>query len=216
MTTVARRSQTPLHRILQSQRESRPAGARLASWLARHDGLVAFVVYLGIAVLWYRSVIAHMDANCACGLSDDPGDGAVAVWWLEWFVHALGSGLPLMHTTVMWTPTGLNMYGTTASLLYAVVSAPLTLIWGPIVPFNVTMILAPVLSGWAANRLCRQITGSVSASLVGGAAFGFSTYEIGHMVGHVNIAMMACPPLVALCVLRLLAGEKRSDVLSSR
>jgi hypothetical protein len=168
---------------------------------------LALLVYVAISLFWYRSVVAHMNTGCACGLGVDPGDGAVAVWWLEWFVHALSSGLPLMHPTVIWTPTGINMYSTTAALLLAVVSAPLTLLWGPIATFNVTMILAPAISAWGANRLCRYVTGSAPASLVGGMVYGFSTYEIGHMVGHVNIVIMVCPPLVALCVLRLLAGS---------
>src|ERR1700722_12875420 len=81
------------------------------NWFARHDGVTAFLVYLAISVFWYRSVVAHLGSNCACGLSVDPGDSADFVWWFAWFVHALGHGLPLMHPTVIWTPTGINLAG---------------------------------------------------------------------------------------------------------
>jgi hypothetical protein len=180
------------------------------NWFARHDGVTAFLVYLAISVFWYRSVVAHPGSNCACGLSLDPGDNADFVWWFAWFVHALGHGLPLMHPTVIWTPTGINLAGTTASLLLAVVAAPFTLIWGPVVSYNLLMILAPVLSGWAANRLCRHITGAPWPSLLAGATYGFSTYEIAHLVGHPQMVMMFGPPLAALSVLRLFDGTVSS------
>ena len=98
------------------------------------------------------------------------------------------------------------MAGTTASLLLAAVVAPITLLWGPIVSLNVVMILAPAVSAWAANRLCRHITGAAWPSLLAGATYGFSTYEIAQLVGHPQMVVMICPPLVALCVIRLLDG----------
>ena len=99
-----------------------------------------------------------------------------------------------------------DLAGTTASLLLAAVVSPITLLWGPIVSLNVVMILAPALSAWAANRLCRHITGAAWPSLLAGATYGFSTYEIAQLVGHPQMVVMICPPLVALCVIRLLEG----------
>lgn len=184
----------------------RPPHKSSGGGLARHDGVVAILVYVAVSLFWYRNVTTHMDANCACGLGLDPGDGADFVWWFEWFVHALGHGLPLLHPTAIWSPTGINLAGTTASLLLAAVVSPITLLWGPIVSLNVVMILAPALSAWAANRLCRHITGAAWPSLLAGATYGFSTYEIAQLVGHPQMVVMICPPLVALCVIRLLEG----------
>ena len=45
-----------------------PPTARSRNRLVRHDGAIAIVVYLVVSLLWYRSVVAHMNANCACGL----------------------------------------------------------------------------------------------------------------------------------------------------
>jgi hypothetical protein len=179
-------------------------------WFTRHDGVVAFVVYLAISLVWYRMVVAHMGTTCACGLRADPGDGSDFVWWFEWFVHALGNGLPLFHPTVIWTPAGINLAGTTASPLLAVIAAPFTLIWGPIVAYNVLMITAPAASAWAANRLCRHITGAPGPSLLAGVTFGFSSYEIAHLIGHPQMVVMVGPPLAVLCVIRLLDGTLSS------
>lgn len=180
--------------------------SRLRDWLPGHEGLLALGVYLAISLLWYRGAVAHMGSNCACGVSADPGDNADFLWWFEWFVHALGHGLPLLHPTAIWTPTGLNMAGTTASLLLGAIGAPLTLVWGPLVAYNVVMILAPAVSAWGAYRLCRYISGSFPAALIGGATYGFSSIELAQLVGHIQMVVMCCPPLVVLCAIRCLDG----------
>ncbi len=172
--------------------------------------MLALLVYLALSVVWYRSVVAHIGTNCACGLSRYPGDPAEYVWWLQWFVQSLQHGGALMHPTVIWASTGLNMFGTSASLLLAALLAPTTLLWGPVISYNVMMMLAPALSAWAANRLCRHITGAAWPSLLAGALFGFSTYEVAQLVGHPHMAVMVGPPLAALCVIRLLDGTLSS------
>jgi hypothetical protein len=184
----------------------RPHRTQQRPWLLRHDGVVALLVYLLVALFWYRGVLWHMYTHCACGVGIDPGDGSDSVWWFEWFVHALAHGISPLHTNVIWTPTGIDLSGTTASLLLAFVAAPFTLLWGPIVSFNLVMIAAPTISAWAANRLCRHISGAVWPSLLAGAMYGFSTYETAQLVGHPQMVVMFCPPLVALCVIRLLDG----------
>ena len=215
MTTVLSPSESREQSGLRAPLRSRGHRGR---WFARHDGVTALLVYLAVALLWYRGVVTHMTSSCACGLGADPGDNSDFVWWFQWFVHALGQGLPLLHPTVIWTPTGVNLAGTTASLFMAVVAAPVTLLWGPIAAYNAWMILGPVISAWAANRLCRHITGSAPASLIAGATYGFSSFEIAHLVGHPQMAMMAGPALLALCVIRLLDGtltRRRFVVLTS-
>jgi hypothetical protein len=205
MTTVLPQPESLADPLTRAGRQ-RPPGARARSWVARHDGFVAFLAYLVVSLIWYRSVVAHMSSHCACGLAADPGDNADFIWWFEWFVRALGHGLPLLHTNVIWTPAGINLAGTTASLLMALVAAPLTLLWGPIPAYNVLMILAPVVSAWAADVLCRHITRAALPSLLAGATYGFSSFELAHLVGHPQMVLMVGPPLLALFVIRLLDG----------
>jgi hypothetical protein len=218
MTTVLRQPQSLADDLTRPEPRQMTPGPRVRSWIARHDGFVAFLVYLAVSLIWYRSVVAHMGSNCACGLAHDPGDNADFIWWFEWFVHALGNGLPLLHSTAIWAPTGINLAGTTATPLLAFLAAPLTLLWGPIPAFNLVMIMAPTLSAWGANRLCRHLTGSPMASLLAGVTFGFSSYEIGQLVGHPQMVVMVCPPLAALFAVRLLDGTlspRRYAVLMS-
>lgn len=187
-----------------------PGGSRVArsvprrlQWLLRRDALVAFGIYLVLTLFWDRAALEHMGSDCACAAA---GDGAEAIWMLAWFPHALLHGLPLLHSHAMWSPTGLNLAGTTASLLPAIVLAPITLLFGPIVAYNLMAIAAPVSGAWCAYRLCRYVTGAPWASILAGASYGFSTYEIGHLVGHQQLYLIFGPPLLVLCFLRYLDG----------
>src|ERR1700722_7995465 len=179
--------------------------ARLWAGLRRlvsdHHGVFAFLVYLAIAALWDRAAIERMGSVCACGL---PGDPAQYTWSFVWFPHALFHGLSLLHTKAMWTPTGINLAGGTATPLLAFLLAPITYIWGPIVSYNVITILAPVTAASSAYVLCRYVSKSQWAALIAGAAFGFSTYEIGQLNGHLHLVVIFCPPLAVWCVLRFL------------
>ena len=58
------------------------------------------------------------------------------------------------------------------------VAFPVTELAGPVVAFNLLVIVAIPLSGWAAFVVCRRLTGRFWASLAGGAVYGFSAYEL--------------------------------------
>ena len=171
--------------------------------LERHDALVALAVYLAIGLYWYRAAVGHMGSTCTCTL---PGDAASITWALEWFPHALLHGINLLHTKAMWTPTGIDLAGATAVPLVALVVAPVTWLWGPVVAYNVVTIVAPVAGAWCGYRLCRYITKASWPSILAGATYGFGTYEIAQNSGHLQLAITVCPALAALCVLRYLDG----------
>jgi hypothetical protein len=87
-----------------------------------------------------------------------------------------------------------------ASILFA----PVTAAFGPVVTYNLLSFLAPVLAGWFAFLLCRRISGAFLPSLVGGYVFGFSTYELGQMLGHLNLMFVFLVPASVHLVLRRL------------
>ncbi len=85
----------------------------------------------------------------------------------------------------------------------ALLAWPITAHWGPIVSFNLLTTAAPILSAFAAFLLCNTLTNKYFPSLVGGWVFGFSSYEIGQLIGHLHLDFTACiPALVWLAVLR--------------
>ena len=58
------------------------------------------------------------------------------------------------------------------------------------------------MTAWTAFLLCRYLTRSLWASLVGGYLFGFSSYMIGQIEGHLHMTTVFLLPLIALVVIR--------------
>ena len=77
---------------------------------------------------------------------------------------------------------------------------PITRRFGPVVAYNVLCLLAPASAAWAAFLLCRHLTGKFWAALLGGYVFGFSSYVISEMVGHLFLILIFPIPLLVLLV----------------
>jgi hypothetical protein len=84
---------------------------------------------------------------------------------------------------------------------------PVTMWLGPIVSYNVLMLLSPALNGWTAFLLARYLTRDPLASFFAGYLYGFSSYVIGHMLGHLNLALIFALPLIVLSVVKRFRGE---------
>jgi len=181
----------------------RVALSRLAGRAQRHHGWLALTIYLALALMWDRLAVAHLGSVCPCGL---PGDPAQYTWAFVWFPHALFHGLSLLHTRAMWSPNGINLAGATAVPFLARGAAPVTYIWGPIVAYSLITILAPVTAAGSVYLLCRHITRSPWAALLAGAFFGFGTYEIAQLEGHLHLSVIFCVPLAALTAIQFLDG----------
>ena len=83
---------------------------------------------------------------------------------------------------------------------------PLTLAAGPEIAYNVAALAMPVLAAWSAFLLCRHLTRAFWPSLAGGYLFGFSSYMLGQLLGHLALIAVFPLPLTALAVLRHLEG----------
>lgn len=131
-----------------------------------------------------------------------PTDPEIFIWSFAWWPHALGHGLNPLHTNAIWAPQGVNLAWTATAPGLALLFTPLTLLAGPVASFDVATILMPALSAWTAFLLCRYLTRSVWASLVGGYLFGFSSYMLGQLDGHLHMTSVFLLPLIALVVIR--------------
>lgn len=127
------------------------------------------------------------------------------MWSFEWWPHALLNGLNPFVPDIVWTPEGANLtQGGFAIPAAAILLAPVTLVAGPIVAYNLTSVLMPTLAAWCAYRLCRYLTGALWPSLVGGLVFGFGTYMSAHLLGHLNLtSVFLAPVAVQLVLMRL-------------
>ena len=133
-------------------------------------------------------------------------DSDIFIWSLGWWPHALLHGENPIFMHAIWAPAGLNLAWATAIPGIALLLAPVTLLAGPLVAYNVAAVLLPGLAAWTAFLLCRHLTHALWPSLVGGYLFGFSSYMLGHEEAHMHMTSVFLVPLVALVLVRYLDG----------
>ena len=168
--------------------------------------LGAFLLYLAFSWGFFGRHLLPDVGAAYIGSGADPGS---LIWFLKWWPYAIARGQNPFVAHLVWAPSGANLAGTTAIPALALVAAPVTKALGPIVSYNVLYHLAPAASGWATFILARHLTGSGWAALVSGFLYGFSSYVLSKMSGHLNLAMVFVPPLVVLLVLRRIEGRGR-------
>ena len=171
-------------------------------------GAAAFGVYLLASVLlWGLGVLPHVGS--AYLSKANVNDQRFYEWALAWWPYAVGHGMNPLHTGYLWSPGGVNLTWVTSLAGPALIFSPLTLLAGPLVSENVLFLLAPALAAWAAYLVCIRLTGRFLPSLAGGYLFGFSTYVVGQMQGHLNLVLVFPVPLVLYLVIRRLQGDLR-------
>jgi hypothetical protein len=162
-------------------------------------------LYAAVSV-WYfgRHVLPHLGTE-SIGLRNWT-DPTVNMWSLAWWPHALLHGLNPLVTNALFAPDRIDLAATTSTLcpLAGILGAPLTVAFGPIVSYNLLMLASPVLAAFFAFLLCRYITRNFAASLFGGYLFGFSTYILGHMEGHLQLVLIFPIPAAVHLTLRLI------------
>ena len=187
---LARRAKPAL-----GQAESRPG--RLSSPV--QQGLVAFAIYLLVWLMTADQVLIHHLTWAE--IDQKSMDPNFYVWSLRWWPYAIGHGLNPLYTNQIGAPAGHSLAWVTTVPPLALLAAPLTLTAGPVIAFNILTAIALPLSAWAAFVLCRRLTGKFWASLVGGAVFGFSAYEVNHgSAGQLNLVYSLLMPILAYLV----------------
>jgi len=188
-------------------------------WLAsgRRQATTAFALYAVISIGYFGlHVLAHLGSETVA--LRNWSDPTVNMWSLAWWPYALLHGMNPLVTNALFVPDRINLAATSPTLcpLAGIVSAPITIAFGPIVSYNLLMRASPVLAAFLAFLLCRYITRSFAASLFGGYVFGFSTYILGHMEGHLQLVLIFPIPAGVYLVLRLIdkrISERRFIVL---
>lgn len=127
---------------------------------------------------------------------------------VHWVETLIGNQAPFL-TDRIDAPQGFNLAWATTIPGPAILLAPLTAVAGPLASYNLLAIAAPALAAWTAYLLCRHITRSALAAIVGGWAFGFSSYMLGQTLNHVNLALVWALPLIVLMVIRLIERSVR-------
>lgn len=168
--------------------------------------LLALVIYQAVAIFWFGLPVIHDFSHSYIGMKDsaDPG---LHMWCLAWWPYAISHHLNPFITKAVWAPTGFNLAWATSIPFAALISAPITQLWGPVVAYNVLCLAAPALAAWCAFILCRHVCDSFFPSLVGGYLFGFSPYILGHLLGHLSLILIFPVPLAIYLVALRVEGQ---------
>lgn len=169
----------------------------------RRDGLT-LAIYVCISFVYFGVPIAAHPGRDLIGKGPDP---TVLVWALAWWPYAILHWQNPIVTHAIWAPIGQNLAWAPSVPGLALLAAPVTLIAGPAVSYNLLAIALPACSAWTSYLLCRYLTHAFWPSIAGGYLFGFSAYELGQTEGHMQITSVFLVPLVALVVLRFLDGS---------
>jgi hypothetical protein len=180
---------------------------RLHRWSA---ALVAGLAYLVLAVaVWWNVWTAGPRRTTVCGC----GDSSFSLWFFEFAAHALRTGQSPLFTTLLWHPHGINVLDDASQLGLALPLAPVTWAGGAVLAMNVALTLAPFASALACYALVDHWGTWRPAAFVGGLVYGFSPLVVMNLAeAHLVIGFVAAPPLIVLCLDKLLFRDPRHPI----
>jgi hypothetical protein len=171
-----------------------------------YQGLIAFVIYL-VAMIFglAQPLLPHLDVP---HVQQTQVDANFYIWAIGWWPYAITHGLNPLFSHQIMAPGGVNLAWATTTPTVSLLMWPITATAGPIAAFNLSLILAPPASAWAAFILARRLTGKFWPALFAGFVFGFCAYEISHEAsGQPNLTVTLLIPLIAYLVLRWWDGS---------
>ncbi len=130
------------------------------------------------------------------------------MWFLAWMPRALAEGTNPLLTDRLNAPDGVNLMWNTAVPLIALAVAPVTLLGGPILAYNVALAGAVAMSGLACFVACRRLAGGFAGPLVGGAVYALSPYMASHAALHLPLVAVWGPPLFLVLLHELLVRRR--------
>lgn len=137
------------------------------------------------------------------------------VWNLWWVRYALEHGQNPFHTDLMFWPGGTDLYLHALNIFNGLLSLPIQYIFGwgdtgargAMAGYNFIVLWSLVVGAYGARLLARWLWQSELAALLAGLAFGFSTYEFDHLLGHLNLISAEFIPFYILFFLKTLSAR---------
>jgi hypothetical protein len=138
-------------------------------------------------------------------------DPYFSMWRLAWVAHALRTDPRALFEANIFYPAHDTLGYSDAMLLTGAAAAPL--FWAgmnPVLIYNLALLGAFALSGYAAFLLARVLTGSVAGSIVAGVIFAFAPYRFCHYM-HLELQCVFWIPFALLLAHRIVANGRVRD-----
>ena len=176
-------------------------------WLS---GLAAIAGYLALSLgMWWNVWTINPGRTTICGC----GDSSFTLWFFEFAARAVRSGHSPFFTPLLWHPHGVNVLDDASQLGLGLLLAPVTWAGGSVLAMNVALTLAPVASAVACYALLDHWGLWRPAAFVGGIIYGFSPLMVMNLAeAHLVVGFAAAPPLIVLCLDKLIFRAPRHPV----
>lgn len=172
--------------------------------------LLAPGVYLLLAVLGHLPAFRSLSTMTRCACRDGPQTD----WYLGWTPYALSQGRSPWFSTHLAAPEGVNLMWNTLLPLPGLLAAPVTLTAGVLASHTLLAVLAFAGSAtsmwWVAGRFAPWPWARFAAGLL----YGFSPYLVAQGSGHLNLSLVALPPLVLLLAHELYVRQRLRAVVA--
>lgn len=178
---------------------------RAVSW-----ALVATSLYLLLALILFRRAL--FSAHTAIGIRSDP---YLFQWHLAWVAHALSHGANPLFSNYVAAPGGENLMYAGSVPLAGMVLWPVTALGGPLLSYNLLVVVCIVASAATAYAMCARFVSWKPAAVIGGALYGFSPYMAAQSAGHAHVTMAWFPPVVVMVADTVARGKKSPTSLGA-
>ena len=170
------------------------------------QGLLALAIYLAVFIVGFAlPVISHLGVPDLRQYWTDPN---FYTWAMQWWPYAVTHGINPLYSTQVGAPHGYDLAWATTTPSVGLLMWPVTAAVGIVASFNLTLLLMPPVSAWAAFVAARRLTGRFWASLLAGAVYGLTPFELVHdWQGQPNLTVIALFPLMVYLVVRWWDGS---------
>jgi hypothetical protein len=173
--------------------------------------LILFFILLSL--IFTRPLIENLSTHIVGGYGDNMG----FIWQIGWFKQAIFDlqQIPLK-TNLLNFPYGYNLYNSEISPLQILIALPFTVVGGPVLGYNVSMLSTFVFSGLCMFYWIYSKTKSWQAGVAVGTAYAVSPFHLAHfLTGHLNISAIQWFPLFFMGLFGILEnkGFSKKNVL---
>ena len=156
--------------------------------------LVFSLLYISLNVVYFHPFSHNFEHTIFMPGSDQES----FIWFIYWWPYAISHGLNPFITHSVWSPSGDNLTWATSIPTLSIITAPLTIMFGPIFSWNLLSLLAAPLNAFCAFLLLKHLYKNNAAAFLGGYVFGFSSYVMGQLLGRLNLDFVCLIPLAVL------------------
>jgi hypothetical protein len=167
---------------------------------------IAFLAFLALGVVF----LLPGSLRPSSALLGYPGDNFQHAWFVWHFARAVAHGYDPFYTRLMFYPSRVTLAWSTIDPVAALLAMPLSLTVGPVVAYNLSLILQLALAAFCGRLLCLRITRNEPAAFVGGMVFGFSSFLLAQALGHLSLVTAFAFPLFVLALDRIWEAESPS------